>query len=114
MKLEKHLAQTKADFAAIAAAFNIDLQYLANEAVKSGVYPMQTLWSLFSELRHNKESEDGDDIWAWRAKNGGVPRSIPFVSREWMADEIYATANDDHIRTLLKRVLVSFANPDYA
>lgn len=114
MKLEKLYPQMKADFEAIAKAFNIDLHELANEAVKSGQYPMQSLWSMFHEVWRNKETEDGDDFWKWRKNKGGIGRTIPFVSRTWLNDEIYASANDDHIKTLLKRVLVSFANPDLA
>ena len=111
-KLEHLLPQMKQDFAAVCKAANVDLPALANDCVSSGKYPTQTIWAIFNEVVTQKQSTDDDCRWAWRAENGGIPRVLPFVHHSWQSQTIYNIADDSHIDTLLRRVLVSFANPD--
>lgn len=105
----------KADFAAVGKAANVDLPALADQCVKSGTYPTATIWAIYNEVVTQKQSGPTDaDRWVWRANNGGIPRILPFVAHDWQSREIYDIANDSHIDTLLRRVLVSFANADAA
>ncbi len=114
LKLQHLYEGIKADFEQIAKAYNVDLQGMANEAVKSGIWPTLTMWNAFNEICTQKQSDDMHPVWEHRLKNNLVGRIVPFVAHDWANRAIYDTYNDTHVDSLLRRVLVSFANPDLA
>ena len=116
IKHEALLPQMKEDFAAVCKVANIDLADIANHAVKSGKWPTQAIWGIFSEICFQRDNPDDNPIWAWRAeRRGTIPRVLPFTVHNWSSITFYADGgNDSHIDSLLRRVLVSFADADKA
>lgn len=112
LKLEHLLPSMKADFEAVCKAFNVDICEMADTCIATGIYPTRTMWTVFHEISMQKQNDDASEHWLYRAKVGGVSRVLPFVAHDWQSREIYDIADDSHIETLLRRVLVSFANAD--
>lgn len=98
MKLSKHFESLRADTAAIADAYGLNLS--VDDGSKSG---LGLMYEILNVISRNRAYDDNHPGFA----NGTWARVLPYDGRDycWYYDD---GGNDDHVKTLLKKVRDSF------